>query len=164
MAFERFHEALRLVMQHHASHVDKAGVPYIMHLTRVAGYVAEAYPGDRMEDLMITALLHDIIEDCKYPSQGIQIIFGDEIAEAVCVLSKKPGQGYDDYIDGILGNYLAIRVKLWDLRHNMDASRLQNVVEPQEKRMKRLAKYSKAYQRILIKMEEDTADVGSTVQ
>ena len=161
MKFPKFHEAMKLVMKRHARQVDKAGVPYILHLTCVAAYVADGYGVERREDLMVTALLHDIVEDYDYPLQAIQIVFGDDVAEAVDVLSKKEGQPYAEYIDGIANNWLALRVKLKDLRHNMNLERMANVQEDPDKRMHRMLKYSKAYAKLSIILEEQNDKEGT---
>jgi GTP diphosphokinase / guanosine-3',5'-bis(diphosphate) 3'-diphosphatase len=68
-------------------HVDQrrkgeAGEPYINHLLEVALLVAEATDGQDF-NLVIAALLHDVIEDCDIPASEIAAEFGADVAGLV---------------------------------------------------------------------------------
>ena len=88
------------------------------------------------------ALLHDILEDTSVTEATLKNLFGPEIADAVSALTRRPDETYDDYIRRLGKNSLARRVKLADLRHNMDLSRLP-VVTDQD--LQRAEKYRRAY-------------------
>jgi (p)ppGpp synthase/HD superfamily hydrolase len=90
----------------------------------------------------IVAYLHDIIEDTEIDFKFIDSEFGFVIAEAVEILTKKPGDLYIDYICRISGNMIARKVKIADLEDNMNISRLYKVTEHD---IERLNKYIQAY-------------------
>ena len=119
----------------HSGQKDLAGSPYIDHPRTVAACVSG-------EKAKIVALLHDVVEDAWVSVNDIRVEFGDDIAEAVKVLTRPHGMPYMDYIEIVKSNDLAREVKLADLRHNMDLSRLPNV---SDRDIKRVKKYKKAY-------------------
>jgi hypothetical protein len=103
----------------HRGQVDLAGKPYLGHLLRVAMRCADD-PAAQM-----VALLHDVLEDTlTTPAQLRQAGFGLEVTEAVTVLTKHDGERYWDYIRHVGCNPLATRVKLADLRDNLNLRRL----------------------------------------
>lgn len=130
----------------HAGHVDRAGVDYLSgHLDAVASGV-----DDDMEKAV--AYLHDVIEDCNVSREdiikrffihGIDLSIAIVIADAVVAISKKVGPDYNymNYIEGVKENRLALIVKLSDLRHNSDLSRLAS---PSDADVARCEKYRKA--------------------
>ncbi len=118
----------------HEGQIDKAGEPYIFHPMTVAKNVE----GD---DAKCVAYLHDVLEDTFVDEHTIRNLFGDVIGDAVVALTRKPGEDYFTYIDRISRNTIARTVKLSDLRHNMDLSRLQEVTQ---KDLDRVKKYQKA--------------------
>ena len=120
--------------------LDKGGKPYIGHLIRVAGGVLGN--SDIREKLTVIGLLHDIIEDCDFTADDLRKDFPDDIVDAVVALTKVDGISYDNYIDGVMSNQLAIYVKLSDLRDNMDVTRLPELGDYE---IKRLKKYHKTY-------------------
>ena len=102
---------------------DKAGVDYFAgHLSSVASLVTD-------DKEKIVAYLHDILEDTDYPEIELRETFGDEIVDAVCLLThreKMDEEGYLGYIRNLKasGNKLAIAVKIADLTNNSDHRRL----------------------------------------
>lgn len=118
----------------HSGQVDKAGKPYIEHPRAVAAKLND-------ETEKIVALLHDTVEDTDATIEEICEEFGDEVAEAVGYLTHDKSVPYMDYIRSIWENRLARSVKLADLSHNMDLSRLPVVTE---KDRERIEKYRKA--------------------
>ena len=131
---ERFFAALRFAEEKHKGQVDKAGVPYIEHPKAVAARV-------NGEDAKIAALLHDCVEDTDATIDEIREMFGDTIADAVACLTHDKSVPYLEYVRGIKGNELARQVKLADLSHNMELSRIPNVTEAD---LKRIEKYKEA--------------------
>ena len=123
----------------HRGQVDKAGQPYIQHPRTVASRVTG-------EDEKIVALLHDVLEDTDVAEDTIRNLFGDKIADAVAALTHREDEDYFSYVARVAKNPLARIVKLADLEHNMDLSRLPKVTE---KDLRRVEKYSRA-RRILM--------------
>lgn len=130
--------AEQIATKAHKGQVDKAGMPYITHPQTVAGLVSEI-------DEKIVAWLHDTVEDTDVTVEYIREQFGDEIAEAVDSMTHKSEETYDEYVDRLSRNPLARQVKLADLTHNMDLSR---IVHPTEKDYKRVEKYKRVYEKL----------------
>lgn len=115
-------EAFKLAATLTAGQVDKAGRPYIEHLTRVFLRVCEA-GGDRIQQ--IAALLHDAIEDGRTSADDLlKAGVPREAVGLVLILTKETGQTYASYVLGIKAHEQAILVKLCDLADNSDPERL----------------------------------------
>lgn len=102
----------------HAGQTDKCGVPYIEHPRTVASLLRD--PKEKC-----VAWLHDTVEDSSATVEDIRSIFGDEIADAVELLTHDKSMPYLDYIKRLAVNPLARRTKMADLFHNMDESRFE---------------------------------------
>lgn len=115
----------------HKGQVDKAGAPYILHPETVASFVTK-------DDEKIVAYLHDVIEDTPCQLRDLENAgFSSEIVNAVDLLTRKTGQSYKQYLKLVKTNELARVVKLADLKHNSDLSRLTHVTENDIKRLKK---------------------------
>ena len=142
-------KARELVIHAFAGHVDKSNQPYVEHLFRVMDqvkvYANDSYP---LEVFETVALLHDLLEDCpEWTPDRLRGYFPEEgIVEAVEVLTKAPGQVYEDYIQRIKEHPIARAVKLADLKDNMDVTRLHKLTE---KAITRLKKYHRAYKELV---------------
>ena len=112
-------DAIKLAVVAHDGQVDKGGKPYILHPLTVAEFVDN-------DDLRILAVLHDTVEDTDVTNDDIRSQFGDRIADALDHLTHRQGESYDEYIDRVSEDPMAIQVKLADLKNNMDLSRIQN--------------------------------------
>lgn len=123
----------------HEGQTDKAGQPYYLHPFAVA-------EGVESEDEKITALLHDVIEDTSVRIETIRDLFGTEVADAVLSVTRREDEDYYDFVWRAKENPIGRAVKLADLAHNMDLSRIP---EPTEKDYRRLAKYREAREIIL---------------
>lgn len=105
----------------HAGQVDKAGEPYIGH----PAHVAASVEGEFEE---CVAWLHDVVEDTGITLDDLRALgVPDEVVSAVDALTRRVGEGYFDYVRRAGANALARPVKLADLRHNSDLSRLASV-------------------------------------
>ena len=114
-------KASRLLFEAHGSDLDKGGYPYVMHPLYLAFQMED-------EDAVCVALLHDLIEDHgdKYSIEYLaREGFGEKILSALRLLTHDPSVPYMDYVREIGKDPLARRVKIADLRHNSDASRLE---------------------------------------
>lgn len=70
----------------------------------------------------------------------------DEIKTALTLLNHNPATSREEYISCISSNFLALKVKLNDLRNNMDITRLP---EPTEKDYARIERYKKEYKTLI---------------
>ncbi|MDA2705002.1 GTP pyrophosphokinase [Bacillus cereus] len=121
----------------HGGQVDKAGVDYIKHPEAVASFVNTA-------EEKATAYLHDVLEDTEITTVDLlNAGIPHNVVEAVQVLTKEKYTSYFEYLSRVKGNSLARTVKLADLKHNSDRSRLARITD---KDLKRLKKYRKAIQ------------------
>jgi len=120
----------------HRGQVDKAGVSYIEHPRAVAARL-------HSETEKIVALLHDTVEDTDATIEEIRALFGDQIAEAIGYLTHEKSVPYMEYINHVKCNELARKVKLADLDHNMDLSRLPVVTERDKKRVEKYREAAK---------------------
>ena len=113
-------KAMKIAYEQHAGQKDKAGLPYIFH----PYHLAEQMGDD--EYAICTALLHDVVEDTNMTFEDLAGEgFPKEIIDALKCLTHEKGVPYlGAYIEGIKANPLAKKVKLSDLEHNLDATRL----------------------------------------
>ena len=123
--------ALSIAKKAHAGQVDKAGIDYIQHPLYVASQV-------KTEQEKAVALLHDVLEDSDITAADL-LAYGlsNEVVTAVQTLTKKKGQRYQDYLEKVKSNDLARVVKLADLKHNSDLSRLKSVSDTDRERVKK---------------------------
>lgn len=132
---EKTKKALKLCFEAHKAQLDKSGMPYVFHPFHLAEQMKD-------ENTTIVALLHDIIEDTDYTFNDlIAMGFDGAIIEAIKLMTHEEGVPYMDYVEKIKSNPIAREVKLADLRHNSDLSRLD---APTEKDKMRVEKYRKA--------------------
>ncbi len=132
-------QAIIIAARAHEGQLDKGGHPYILHPLRVMLQC-------QTEAERICAVLHDVVEDTNITLEYLREQgFTDEILTALACLTKRDGESYDDFISRVLQNELASRVKLADLRDNMDLSRIQTPSNEDEARMR---KYQRAVDRI----------------
>jgi len=138
--FTKYDLAMYIAITHFKNSTDKAGSPYINHILRVTDNVPDCIG----KTYKIVALLHDLLEDFPYyhNTELIETLFDEEISEAVYALTKTKKQSYEQYIDQVCQNRIAMIVKLADLKDNMDISRLTSI---SDKDIERLVKYHNAY-------------------
>ncbi|MBR3789258.1 MAG: bifunctional (p)ppGpp synthetase/guanosine-3',5'-bis(diphosphate) 3'-pyrophosphohydrolase [Clostridia bacterium] len=128
-------KALKLCFEAHKEQVDKSGMPYVFHPFHLAEQMAD-------EATIVVALLHDVVEDTDISFEDLEKQgFSDEIMDALKLLTHDKNIPYMDYVAEIKKNTIATKVKLADLKHNSDLTRL-SVVD--EKALKRKEKYEKA--------------------
>ena len=128
-------KALKLCFEAHKNQLDKSGMPYVFHPFHLAEQMTD-------EATTIVALLHDVVEDTNYTLNDLENMgFCKEVIDALALLTHDPDVPYMDYVLKIKDNPIAKAVKLADLKHNSDVSRL-DVVD--EKAIKRREKYQEA--------------------
>ena len=120
----------------HKGQIDKAGNDYFAHPEAVAAML------DAPEEKVV-GYLHDTVEDTDVTLEEIREIFGDQIADAVALMTHADGVPYMDYVKEVAKNPLARKVKLADLTHNMDIRRIPHPRPKDYDRIER--KYKPAY-------------------
>lgn len=133
-------KAINIAIEAHKGQVDKVGMPYLGHVMRVmlAG---------RTDAEKIVGVLHDVVEDTDWTfdallNEGLPT----EIVDALrCVTKVNDDEPYDDFIERVKTNSLAVAVKINDLTDNLDVRRLNEITD---KDVARLRKYHKAYKEL----------------
>jgi (p)ppGpp synthase/HD superfamily hydrolase len=124
--------AIRIAVTAHAGQFDKGGNPYILHPLHVMEQMDT-------EEEKVVAVLHDVIEDTNMDEDTLRAAgISDVCLDAIKLLTKKPDTEYQKYIINIKRNEIARKVKLADMRHNSDLTRI-HVIE--EKHLKMIKKY-----------------------
>lgn len=133
-------KAVLLATRAHEGQYDKSNKQYIYHPLTVAQNVIE--DGNNDENTVIAALLHDVAEDTDISLETLTNEFGEEVGEALKLLTHDMSVPYMDYVRMLKDNDIARAVKMGDLRHNMDLSRFEEVT-PRD--IERAEKYKEAY-------------------
>jgi len=115
--------AMKIAKKYHSGLTDRSGKPYINHLLTVFKLVG-GYNAKKIE-LPIVALLHDLIEDTNYAITSIYRIFGKDVGDAVKAITKY-NSPHHVYLNGVRNNKIARIVKIADMTHNSDISRIPN--------------------------------------
>ena len=130
-------KAMQIAFDAHKEQTDKTGLPYIFHPFHLAEQMDT-------EDEVCVALLHDVVEDTDITLDDLRAYdFPEQVIDALSILTHDEGIPYSHYISLINSsdNPLVKKVKLADLRHNSDETRLNEIGE---KDKERLSKYNKA--------------------
>lgn len=128
-------KALKLCFEAHKEQVDKSGMPYVFHPFHLAEQM-------QTEETTVVALLHDLVEDTDYTIEDLTSMgFSKNITDAIALMTHADDVEYMDYVLKIKNNPIAKTVKLADLKHNSDLTRL-DVID--EKALNRREKYLKA--------------------
>ena len=132
-----YNKTLEFVKKAFEGKKDKGGKPYIEHLLFVANKM-------ETEEEKIVALLHDIVEDIEGITLDTlrQMGYSEKIVQAVDSMTKRKGEDYGEYLKRVKQNPIARKVKLADIEHNMDLSRIENPTEKDYERIEK--KYKKA--------------------
>lgn len=128
-------KALKLCFEAHKEQKDKSGMPYVFHPFHLAEQM-------ETEDATVVALLHDVVEDTDYTLEALaEMGFSDAVLQALALLTHRDGVDYMEYVRAIKSNPIAKAVKLADLRHNSDPTRVETV---DARMLERWEKYRKA--------------------
>ena len=121
--------AMRYMFLKQKDQSDLSGVPYVFHPWHVA---------EEMKDELSTAaaLLHDVLEDTgATPEELKEYGFPEDVVKTVMLLTRREGESYRVYIERLAVDPVARQIKLADLRHNMDYTRLDRVTERDRERL-----------------------------
>ena len=123
--------ALKLCFEAHKDQIDKSGMPYVFHPFHLAEQMAD-------ENTTIVALLHDVIEDTEYTLDDLRKFgFAEDVLSAISLMTHADDVPYMEYVVKIKTNPIAKAVKLADLKHNSDMSRLDRITQTDEERAKK---------------------------
>ena len=116
-------KAMKLCFAAHKEQKDKSGLPYVFHPFHLAEQMTD-------EETTVVALLHDVVEDSPYTFDDLKEMgFSEAVLAALRLLTHGDDMPYMDYVAAIKKNPIARAVKLADLRHNSDLSRMDEVTE-----------------------------------
>ncbi|MGF7535361.1 GTP pyrophosphokinase [Bacillus mexicanus] len=123
-------KSIELAFEFHKGQVDKGGNPYTDHLLRVMN-------GLTTVPEKIVGVLHDIVEDtemtfAELKERGYPFL----IIEAIDSITRREDETRDQFIFRVSQNPIGRKVKLEDLRDNMDLSRIKKITEKDVKRIK----------------------------
>ena len=140
MTMNKLQRAIEIATEAHKGQHDKSGKDYIGHPLRVMEM-------GKTEDEKIVGVLHDVVEDSEWTFEMLEAEgFSEEVMAALrCVTKISEKESYDDFIERVKKNPLAVSVKINDLTDNMDIRRLPYL---SDKDVKRLKKYLKAYKKL----------------
>lgn len=122
----RIRAAYELAAEAHSTQRRKSGEPYIIHPIAVAAIVAEEL--ELGDNPVISAFLHDVVEDTPYTVEDIRERFGDDVAFLVDTVTKRKKDSYehskqvDNYrqiLESVHFDIRALLIKLADRLHNM---------------------------------------------
>lgn len=130
-------KALKLCFEAHRDQVDKTDMPYVFHPFHLAEQMTD-------ELTTICALLHDVVEDTDYTLSDLtEMGFPKEVTDAIALLTHDPAVPYMDYVAMAAKNPIARAVKIADLKHNSDLTRMEpNEID--EWALRRNEKYKRA--------------------
>jgi hypothetical protein len=145
--------AAMIAAEAHLGQFDKAGAPYVfhpMHLAMQTSDIAER----------TAALLHDVVEDSSWTLAALEREgCPARVLRAVDALTRRGDETYDQFISRIARDRLATRVKLLDLAHNSDLSRIVNQTDTDRERQQ---KYRAAAARLTQELEKRSLYVTLT--
>ena len=130
-------KAMQIAYAAHHGQVDKGGVPYIFHPMHLAEQMQDEYS-------TCVALLHDVVEDTDVTLEQLAQLFPKEVTDAVAAMTHGKDEPYLAYVARVKQNPIAKAVKLADLRHNSDESRMPDA-SPEKLNYFR-NKYAKAFE------------------
>ena len=127
-------KAMIIAYNAHMNQFDRAGVPYIYHPIHLAEQMDT-------EIECIVALLHDVVEDTDVTFEQLKKEFSGEVIEVLKLLTHDKNTDYMKYIMKLKKNHIAKKIKIADIKHNLDETRLEKVTL---KDIARRNKYKKA--------------------
>ena len=131
-------KAMIIAYKAHQNQFDKANVPYIYHPIHIA---------EQMDTELecIVALLHDVVEDTDITLNDLEKEFPQEVIDLLKILTHDKKIDYIEYIKKVKTNPIATKIKIADLKHNSDITRLENITTTD---LKRIEKYKKALEKL----------------
>lgn len=127
--------AINIAYKAHEGQLDRSGIPYIFHPMHIAEQMTT-------EETCIVAILHDVVEDTDVTLDELKEAgFSENVINAINLLTHRDEVPYLDYVRALKDDPIASVVKLADLNHNSDRTRLNVITKKDEQRF---IKYQKA--------------------
>ena len=143
--------AIRLAAKVHKGQVDRFGKPYILHVMRVM------MRGHDFDEQVLGAL-HDVLERSNLTMADLEKKgFSPRVLKGMAHITRIPEETYEQYIDRVMQDNLAIRVKLHDLADKMDLLHVEQL-DPSD--LKRYNKQLAAYHRMKRMVQEAKANMA----
>lgn len=163
-------EAIAFAAEKHKGQLDTQNLPYILHTLAV---MQKVFQQTNVTDYLITALLHDVVEDCEVTIEELYEKFGFTVAFSVACLSKNIADIVANSVGGLLTykkinpddvhtntllfnyaerikhNNIARVVKLCDLEHNASLERMPDAFSVNENAFRKMQNYQKLYAYLL---------------
>lgn len=119
-------KASKIAYEAHHGQVDKIGMPYILHPLHLA---------EQMDDevSVCVALLHDVVEDTDVTIEDLEKEFPEEVIRPLTLLTHPEGEPYMDYINRVITDPVAKKIKIADMTHNMNEQRADLLGSPEAK-------------------------------
>jgi len=131
MAANTLEAAIALACRAHTGQTDKAGAPYILHPLRLMLKFAD-------QDARMAAVLHDVVEDGGVSWDDLRKLgVPDNVIAAVDGLTRREDESYEAFIGRAAQDPLARRVKIEDVRDNMDLTRIGTLADRDGERVQR---------------------------
>jgi hypothetical protein len=132
--------AIEIAVAAHRDQREEAGAPYLLHPLRMLVKL-------RRPEEMMAAILHDVVEDSEWTLDQLRAEgFPEKVIQAVDSLTRRSDETYGQFIERILKDPLASRVKLQDLEDNLNLLRRQNV---DGQTVEKLQRYLSAWREII---------------
>ncbi len=142
--------AIRIAAKVHKGQVDRFGKPYVLHVMRVM------MRGQDLEEQILGAL-HDVLERSDLTLDELaKKGFSERVLVALDHITRRKEETYEQYIDRVMLNNLAIRVKIHDLADKMDLLHVENLDLAD---LKRYNRQLTAYHRMKRLVEEAKANM-----
>jgi len=133
-------DAILLAAKAHRGRKDKAGAVYILHPLTVMLHM-------KTKDERIVAVLHDVVEDTKYTLEDLRKAgYSQKVLRSLDYLTKRDGEEYEEFIKRVKHNPLARKVKMADLKDNLDLKRIR---KPKQRDFMRIEKYRRALSELM---------------
>ena len=133
----KLNKAIILSAKIHSGKKGRNNEPAVLHPIRVMNQM-------KSNKGKIVGVLHDVVETEKISIDDLAAQgFGKSVCKTVDALSRRKWEKYEDYINRLKKNKLAIKVKLEDLIDNY-SRRLSNKKKSKID-LKKIKKYEKAY-------------------
>ena len=160
----RLDNAIKLATETHSGQTDLGGYPYILHplrvLCAVEKHIRDMKVSDR-DSILCSAVLHDVIEDSKQGRDQARyevsevarddfitfegINYGEVVEKTVDTLSRGKDEPWNKYINKINEHWAPRIIKIYDLKDNLDLSRIKDI---SDKDLKRNSMYEKALKKL----------------
>lgn len=160
---KKVERAYRLADEAHGDQRRLSGVPYILHPTSVACILVEL---GMDTDSVVTALLHDVVEDTDHTLEEIEKLFGKDVAnlvDGVTKISKIPYSNREEQqaenirkmLIAMSNDIRVIIIKLADRIHNMRTIECMPEQKRRDKALENMEVYAPIAHRLGIKKVKD---------